>query len=233
MKLSLPYSNFKEYVRLQIDHFFPDGICMSDEPFSRSFDLAMERTRYCFSHVKLPQYSADGDPYLNHLHSDQYAVFLWFLSSSVWKETKDSNLSNKLFYLNKSLHGFSCMYDTTLPEVFLLLHTVGTVLGKAEYGNFFVAAHGCTVGAQNGRYPRIGQGVAMLTHSSIIGNCMVGAFVSVGINTVVYKTDIPDRHIAFVNQEGKFSMKQSSFLWSKLVFRLDDETKPEGIMEEP
>lgn len=218
MKLSMSYREFQQYVLTQIDHFFPDGYKISNPSFKLVFDMAIERTQHCFSYVSLPTYSHNNQPVLNHLHSDQYAVFLWFLSSSVWNEFQDSCLANKLFGLNKALHGFSCMYDTALPNVFLLLHTVGTVLGKANYGDFFSVAHGCTVGAQNNMYPCIGIGVSMLTHSSIIGNCNIGDFVSIGINATTYKANIPSMHMAYNSEKGT-TIKKSINPWIFNVYK--------------
>ncbi|CAM2935274.1 hypothetical protein PASE110613_08355 [Paenibacillus sediminis] len=213
MELSLPYSDFKEYVAKQIEHFFPDKYSVHFRSSDVVFDLALERTEYCFKDVTLKAYYKDGHPFLNHLHSDQYTVFLWFLSNSIWYETSDEPLANKIFYLNKALHGFSCMYDTKLPDIFLLLHNVGTVLGKAEYSDYLVVAQGCTVGAQNGKYPRLGKGVALLPNSSIIGNCTIGDRVSIGIGTTVYQRDVESQTVLFTDSNGVLKTKKKADCW--------------------
>lgn len=220
MKLSLPYEEFAAYVYRQVNHLFPDGSPLVQSGMRRSFELAVDRTAYCFRHVSLPGYSDGGEPTLNHLHSDQYAVFLWFLSSSVWQLTGDRAAASKLFYANKVLHGLNCMYDTALPDIFLLLHTTGTVLGKAAYGDYFVAAQGCTVGAQHGSYPVIGEGVAMLPNSSVIGKCLIGDHTSIGIGVTVYGEDIPAGSVVYKETgSGKQIVKPGKAAWADRVFK--------------
>lgn len=203
MELSLSLVDLKSYVSRQLNHFFPDNNEVSFHVDSRAFDVALQRTENCFGHVRLSAYNKNGNPYLNHLYSDQYCVFLWFLSNTIWKMHEDETTSNKLFYLNKSLHGFSCMYDTELPDIFLILHTVGIVLGKAQYSDYLVAFQGSTVGAQKDRYPILGQGVSLLPNSSIIGNCKIGSFSSVGNGVLIYETDIQSQTVIYKDKRDQ------------------------------
>jgi serine O-acetyltransferase len=220
LKLSLPYAEFCGYVLRQINRLFPDGRPLRPRDMRRPLEQAVERTAHCFRHVKLPAYQEDGEPRLNHLHSDQYAVFLWFLSNSVWRENGSTAAADKLFYANKTLHGLSCMYDTALPDIFLLLHTTGTVLGKASYSDFFVAAQNVTVGAQNGQYPAIGRNTALLPGSSVIGGCTVGDNVSIGAGAAVYCRDIPDGSVVYRDSgNGRLTIKSGSVPWADRVFR--------------
>lgn len=221
MKLSMPYNEFINYVKLQMHHFFPDPSSPVPNHFKEAFDLAIERTHYCFSYVNLESYCSEGQTRLNHLHANQYAVFLWYLSNSVWTEFQDQTTANKLYCLNRALNGLSCSYDAKMPRIFVLLHIVGTVLGKAEYSDFFVAGHGCTVGAHHGIYPKIGSGVAMLPHSSIIGECHIGNRVSLGINASVYEKDVPDNTIVYVDGgTGKVCSKSSPTPWAQHLFNV-------------
>lgn len=221
MNLSLSSTEFRHYVLKQIDNFFPDNKKINNEKFSISFDLAIDRTHYCFKHLHLTSYCNEGKTYLNHLHSDQYAVFLWLLSNSVWKETGDENLAAKLFYLNKTLHSFNCMYDTNLPDIFLFIHLIGTVLGKAAYSDFLVVTQGCTVGAHHGKYPQLGKGAALLPNSAVIGDSHIGDYVSLGINTLVYEQHIPDRHVVYRDDLGAIHTKSSVKPWSQQFYNVD------------
>ncbi|WP_415536557.1 hypothetical protein [Dehalobacter sp. 4CP] len=221
MNLSLEYKEFQQYVLLQLSHFFPDKKTVDLDKYHKAFDLALDRIDYCFKHITLNSYCNKGECYLNHLHSDQYAVFLWLLSNSVWKENGDENLAAKLFYLNKSLHSFNCMYDTNLPDIFLFIHLIGTVLGKATYSDFLVVTQGCTVGAHHGIYPQLGKGTSLLPNSSVIGDAHIGDYVSLGINTLVYEQDIPDRHVVFRDDLGAIHTKSSDKPWSQQFFHFD------------
>jgi len=222
MIFSLPYREFKDYVLLQMKHFFPDNQNLAANEYDMAFDMAVERTSYCFSHINLDSYHNNGEVFLSHLHANQYAAFLWFLSNTIWVEFQNEKVANKLYCLNRALNSLSCSYAAKLPKIFLLLHIVGTVLGKAEYSDFFVACHGCTVGAHHGQYPSIGRGVAMLPHSSIIGGCRIGSRVSLGINATVYEQDVSDNTTIYIdNQSGKTVFKQSNMPWGQHLFNVE------------
>lgn len=220
IELSLSLYDFNKYISAQLNHFFPDNqtIDFQSGIEKAAVDIALDRTGYCFTNIALKSYNKNGSAFLNHLHSDQYAVFLWFLSNSVWNEKGDIALANKIFYLNKSLHGFSCMYDTKLPDIFLLFHTVGTVLGKAQYSDYLVAAQGSTVGAQNGIYPKLGKGVSLLPYSSIVGECTIGDRVSVGIGASVYKRNVENGMIVFKDENGAIGYKAQQKCWAQQFF---------------
>jgi serine O-acetyltransferase len=222
MILSLPYGEFKKYVLLQMSHFFPDGQNLPANEYDQAFDRAIDRTSYCFSRVNMDSYFRNGEVHLNHLHANQYAAFLWFLSNTVWTEFHDEGVANKLYCLNRALNGLSCSYEARLPKVFLLLHIVGTVLGKADYSDFFVAGHGCTVGAHHGIYPKIGRGVAMLPHSSIIGACTIGDRVSVGVNATIYERDVPDNTTVYVDgNTGQVCSRHGRAPWAQHLFNME------------
>lgn len=218
MNLSLPLDDLNKYVYSQMNNFFPDGKCGNLLNYKKELSNTIDRLENCFKYVKNKHYSSGVETYFNHLHSDQYTMFLWFLSSTIWNKKHDIEICNKLFYLNKALNGFCCMYDTKLPEIFLLLHTVGTVLGKAQYSNYFIATQGCTVGAHGGVYPSLGENVSMLPNSSIIGDCTIGDNVSIGINSKVYNKSINDNMVIFVNEKGETNYKFKEDSWSKQWF---------------
>ena len=175
-----------DYVGRQLAIYFPDDID-SRLVLKKNIEEAHERLMYSMSKVKLRGYSQ-----FNYLHSDLYAQFLYFLSNSVWKNSQDAGVASKLFYLNKVMHGINCMYDTNMPDIFLLIHCVGTVLGKAEYSDYFVACQNVTVGSDRGKMPKMKEGVYMGPGSSIVGNCSVGENVHMAINSSVLNIHIPN-----------------------------------------
>jgi serine O-acetyltransferase len=117
------------------------------------------------------------------------------------------------------LHGINCLYDTNLPKIFLFIHSIGTVLGKANYSDFFIVSQGCTVGAHNNVYPTLKRGVALLPHASIIGNCNIGERVSVGINATVYSRNIgSDKTVFQSNTKRLITIKTSTKFWGQKFF---------------
>ncbi|UHA61587.1 hypothetical protein KDJ21_008010 [Metabacillus litoralis] len=216
-KLSLKIKDLEYYLVNQLNQFFPDNRLISYEKrFNQSLHQALERLEYCFRHVALPSYHYQGNTYFSHLHSDQYSMFLWFMSNTVWKIYEDNELASKLFYLNKTLNGVLCMYDTKMPDIFLVIHGGGVVLGKATYNDFFVCYQGCTVGAIDGIYPVLGKGVAMAPQSSIIGECMVGNHVTIGNQALLRNRNLNNKSLYYRHTDtGKHVIEKSKEPWAQ------------------
>lgn len=193
MKLSLTKSELIEYVLKQINTFYPDKH-IKPQSVSLGMDLALERTEYCFSHIKVKGYQKDGQVYFYHLHSDQYSQFLYYLANSIWKLGGDSTVCDKLILLNKALHGIWVSYKGELPDIFLLTHPVGTVLGNAKYANGLVVSQNVTVNTNedlNGNpAPVLGRGLFLSAGVKIIGNKSIGDRVTLGVDVCIYKKEI-------------------------------------------
>jgi serine O-acetyltransferase len=177
------------YIQSQLDSFFPDGY--NTKPvINKHIAEALDRMQFSLKHVKLRGYLT-----FDYLHSDLYAQFVYYLSNTIWVNGQDKVTASKLFYLNKTLHGLNCTYDTKLPDIFLLIHSVGTILGKASYADYFVACHNVTVGSDKGIEPIIGKGVYMGPGSAIVGNCNVNMFTHMAINSVLLDQDTTEEVI--------------------------------------
>lgn len=222
MKLSLEKKVLVEYVTKQLNTFFPDSNLVNGAEIERTIDLTLDRINYCFKHVKHNRYFNENVTLFNHLYSDHYLMFLWFLSNTSFRENQDPNLSNKLYYLNKCLHGFDCMYDTKLPDIFLVFHGVGTMLGKAMYDDFFVVLQGCTVGSQKGHYPKFGKGVSLVANSSVIGDCTIDNRSTISTRTTIFKKNIEKDKTVFMNYEtGKLEIKNTTECYAQQFFNVD------------
>jgi serine O-acetyltransferase len=193
MQTSLTTTELQQYLRHQLEHFFPDG--RSSDSLERAVPRALERVEHCFSRVRLSAYSTETSASFNHLHSDQYATFLYFVANTAWRDFDDVTVASKLFSLNKALNGIVCMYDTILPAVFILIHSVGIVLGKATYGNHFVVCQNSLVGSDRGLSPVLSDGVVMYGGSSIIGDSRIGDHVTIAASTTVLHTTVPARSV--------------------------------------
>ena len=208
MITSLNKSDLREYISRQLNYFYPDNDIIDLKNYERAITLALDRLEYCYKPCTLKHYNNGENTFFNHLYSDHYVMYLWFLANTIWKESSDKTTCNKLYYLNKSLNGLDCMYDTNLPDIFLIFHGVGTMLGKASYSDYFVVLQGCTVGMSNGKYPSIGKGVSLTAHSSLIGNCKVGDNVTISSYTNIIDKDIPAGTVAFRNDNGAIEIKK-------------------------
>jgi serine O-acetyltransferase len=181
VQLSLNRSELTKYVERQLSGLFPDGFPLDELP--RFVDLALGRVDYCFSRLRLKGYFDGQQPCFSHRHSDQYAVFLYYLSNSAFREVPGHPIAEKAYALNKALHALDAFYEVQLPDIFAVQHPVGTVLGRANYSNYFICYHNCTVGANlDNDYPAFGQGIVMYGGGRVIGRTAVGdnTFVSTG-----------------------------------------------------
>ena len=191
MILAQSHKEIAKYTYSQVSTLFPTGKFASLKELERDVSTALDRLEFCFRHIAHPLYSENGEARFNLLNSDQYCHFLYFLANSVYARGGPESICQRLFCLNKALHGFNCMYDTQLPAVFWVIHAVGTVLGKATYGSHLVVRQNCTVGSLSGQYPVLEERVVLSAGASIIGRCHIGRNVMLGPGCSVLNEDIP------------------------------------------
>ncbi len=171
-------------------------------------ELVFKRCEICFLGNTNKYYSKAGSVYFNPFHSGQYTVFLYFFSNSVYKAGKNHcRLADKIYYLNKIMNSCDLFYEVELPTIFMLDQPVGTVLGRAKYGENFKFTQNCTVGSNNDISPIIGNDVTMTANSKIFGNSKIGKNVIIGVDTCIKDEDIPDYSLVF-GQSPNLLIKQ-------------------------
>lgn len=219
--LSLPAVALPEYVVRQLSTFFPD----TDEAdaVSRVMSDTLDRLEHCIRHVRIKGYWNHDGPRFNHLHSDQYAIFLYYLSNTAFKAGFTS-LAAKAYGLNKALHGLDAFYEVELPPVFALVHPVGTVLGRALYSDYFCAYQNVAIGADPFApgSPAFGEGVVMYGGARVVGSVTVGSnsIISAGTSIVARggkPLHVPDGHVAFGAPD--FSTKPSRHNIKRDIFK--------------
>ncbi len=197
MQLSLDKDDLKDYITKQVNNYFPDKFLIKTSDVDKILTNSLNRTEYCFSHIKLKYYNYDGNTRFNHLNSEHYGMFLWFLSNEAYLKN-NINLAEKLFYLNKSLNGLDAFYSIKLPDIFLLHHPVGSVIGNAHYENYLTVYQNVTIGSsKEGIYPILSKGVSLMSKASIIGNCKIGKNVTLAAGAAVVNEDVPDDTLVF------------------------------------
>lgn len=166
------------------------------EVINNNLEKTLDRLEYCFKFNSNKYYSKNEEVYFNPFHSGQWAIFLYYLSNTVFeKNINDRTISDKIYYLNKMLNGCDIFYETKLPAIYMSDHPVGTVMGRAKFGNYFSFCQGCTVGNNKGIFPVFGEFVTMLSDSKVIGNCNIGDNVIIGANTYIKDEDIASNSI--------------------------------------
>lgn len=181
-----------DYLARQLDHFFPDGQDDTRAGIARDLGEALGRLERCIEAVRMwPQGR------FHYLHSEQNTIFLAYLASTVWQNRQDANLATKIFYLNKALNGFHCFYDTELPEKFFVGHSLGIVLVRLKYPDYFAIYQNCTVGKNHGCAPRLEEGIVMYPGSAIIGDCHVRARSTIAQGCSLVDADSPGNCLVF------------------------------------
>lgn len=139
------------------------------------------------------------------LHVGQYTLFLYYAANTLFRTNPLGNeaICSKIYGLMKVVSGCDVFYQVSLPEVVMVEHPVGTVLGRAQYGNRLAVWQGVTVGGNlqtDGRgveYPVLGDDVLLYSHAKVVGSCHIGSRVVISANAYVKDMDIPDDSIVF------------------------------------
>lgn len=196
MKFSITESKIFELLKLQLSNFF---ILDEIEVFvlKRNLEQALKRCELCFIQNKNKYNFRDGQVFFNPYHSVQYMIFLYYLSNTVsQKDAVYASLCDKIYYLNKVMNGVDIYYAVELPDSFTAEHPIGSVMGRAKYGNGFMFYQNCSVGgfhlADNKIvYPVFGENVKMFAGSMVLGNCNIGNNVNIGAGALIKNQDIP------------------------------------------
>jgi serine O-acetyltransferase len=158
---------------------------------------ALKSVEECFSKIREKRFRKDEEVAFRVENTIQYTTFLYYLSNKFYKAGKEEKASY-VYYLNKIMHAVELFYAIELPKHFAMDHPLGSVMGRASYGDYFSFCHGCTVGAnKNDTYPTIGNYVRMYSNSKVVGNCHIGDHVIISANAYVKDTDIPDNCVVF------------------------------------
>jgi len=196
MLLEITQSEIIALLKKQLTNLFTYDPHCEDEALSAAIIEALGRCERCFSRSIQKRYKKDGVPCFSPWHSGQYAIFLYFVSNSLSRAAHGS-LADRVYYLNKALNGIDLFHEITMPEYFALDHPVGSVLGRATYGDGFTFSHNCTVGNNHDVYPCIGVNVRMMSGSKILGGCNIGDNVILSANSYIKDMDIPPCSLVF------------------------------------
>ncbi len=205
----------------QLDAFAP-----SKDPraLTEVVAAALPRVERSFACSALPGYrTAGGATRFDFAQSDQYAMFVWFCSNEAWK-AGNTALAADLFALNKALNAVVVMWDTPLPTVFLWIHSVGMMLGKATYGERFVAYQNVTVGTDRGERPAFGTGTILFAGSVVVGKTEIGERSVVSPNSVVIAETVPANSVVAGRSPGLVVKPRRRWLYGD-YFR-DEATAP-------
>lgn len=195
-KKSLSNNELANYISKQLNQFFPDNNLVEQQQVEFYINQAEERVFNCFTGIRKKYFNEDGIVHFNHLMSDQYCMYLYMLANSIYNHRGDETLATKLYYLNKALHGVDIYFTAQLPTIFLLVHPVGTIIGRAKFSDYFIAYQGVTVGCLNeGVFPTFKGKTIMYSNAKILGDCEIGDNVCLAADCTVINKTIADNSI--------------------------------------
>lgn len=211
--------NLITYTCSQISTFFPgmSGTVLR-RLISRNCNEALNRLEHCINSVRM--WKSDQ---FNYLNSSQYCQYVYFLSNTIWHNEDGSDgiaVATRLFLLNKALNGIDLFYEIEMPPVFFIGHSVGIVLAKASYGNYFVLYQNSTVGKNHGIAPVMGDGVVMYPNTAIIGRCHIGPGTIVSQGTSIINRDCPGDRMVYTGSDGNLVFKPAKRAVLEDIFRI-------------
>ena len=208
---TLPPVTLAAYVTRQLNNMFPDDQIIQHEQLESLVINVFPALEHCFSHVNNRYFSDGSSVFFNHLHGDQYSMFLYLLSRVAYEQKEENNLQSKLFLLNKTLHGIDVYFEVELPSVFLFVHPLGTVLGRGRYQEFLTVYQRCGVGSNHNIYPRLGKYLTLHPGSSILGDCEIDDNVRIASESLVLDTNLGPNSL-YVGKPGDFFTRKQDAL---------------------
>ena len=132
--------------------------------------------------------------------SVQWMNFLYRLSHALYR-TGGGDSADQVYYLNKILHSVDWFYAIELPVHFHCEHPLGSVLGRANYGDHLFVYQGTTVGGNRSRgelrYPTLGDNVILFANATVLGDTRIGNNVVLSAGTYLINETIPDNSLVF------------------------------------
>lgn len=223
MYTSLNKRELCDYVIKQLETYMPDRYVVDKTILEESINIALLKCENCFKHILLPGYRDGDEAVFSHLHMDQYASFIYFLGNTIWEKYHEKTLCDKLLNLNRIVNGFFLSYKCEMPDIFILAHPVGSVIGNAKYSNGLYISQNVTINTHvdgNGDIDlEIGEYCFLGAGAKIIGGKKIGNRVSIGVDAMVYNKEIED-DVVVKNMNGKmtFQKREKQLSFAETVF---------------
>ncbi|WP_374943855.1 hypothetical protein [Sphingomonas sp.] len=191
MRASLAPEALAALAARQCDNLIPDGEKLSPDALMQAVPHALARLEHCFQAVDNKYFFDGTDAVFDHLHGDQYCMWLYLLANELHRQRGVTSACSKLFLLNKALHGCDIYYEVELPSIFLLVHPLGTVLGRGVYSDYFVSYQRVGVGSNHDVYPCFGRHVTLRPGAAVLGAATIGEMCQIATESLVLDRDVP------------------------------------------
>ena len=209
MKISISKIELTDYICRQINFFFPSKIEVKRNDLLALTDCAISRLEFCFSRINIKYFNDGKQTIFNHLNGDQYSMFLYWMSFLANTDLERSEVASKLYLLNKALHGIDAFYEIKLPAIFLFVHPLGTVLGRATYQDYLIVYQRCGIGTNKGSNPKLGKHLTLHPGSTILGSSKIGSNCAIASDSILIDYNLQDNQTYFGNPKS-FVIKEKS-----------------------
>lgn len=189
--------NITELVIHQLKAFYVE---INEDAIKKAVPNALDQMSINYEGYKDKRYILNDEVIFSPYISTQWVVFLYRLSRTLFLDG-DEIAADQVYYLNKILNSVDWLYSVKLPPHFYCEHPLGSILGRAIYGDGLFVNQGTTVGGniKDGKviYPTIGDNVILFANATIIGNTNIGRNVIISANTYLINDNVPDNCIVF------------------------------------
>jgi len=219
MNISIKKNQLFDFIINQINFHFKDNMKVKKSDILSCLNLALDKTVFCFSKINDKYYYDKSNKKINfnHLNSDHLATFLYFLSYDCFDKKKRISICDKIYYLNKSLNSVDIYYQVKLPDIFLLVHPVGTVLGRAIYEDYLMVYQGVNVGSNKANSPKFSKFTILRPSSTILGKCHIGLNCEIAAGSILIDQNLSKNTIYYGNPKKFFKKKKINIdeIWNK------------------
>lgn len=221
MIVGIQCNNIEKTLLRQLHNYWVD---VDEDTILSAIPTALDTIQKNYERLPNKRFFDGKDVQLSPLMSVQWMNFLYRLSHALYK-MEGGTAADQVYYLNKIMHSVDWFYAIELPIHFLCEHPLGSVLGRANYGDYLFVYQGTTVGGnrKNGvlSYPRIGTNVILFANATVIGESIIGDNVVVSAGTQIVNDTVSNNCIVFgkspdlvVKQKSEEEIKQyTQHIW--------------------
>ncbi len=140
---------------------------------------------------------------ISQYNVDQCIHFFIFLQKILYENSLNL-LAEKVYYFTRVKFSIDIYPSRRLPEHFLFVHPLGTILGDARYEDWLVIYQNTTVGGNpNLEYPSIGGSCILYAGSKVIGRSVVGRNCVIGAGVIVNNEEVAENTILYLDGDQR------------------------------
>ena len=217
LKNHITNEELSNYVAKQLNNLFPSANLVRPEEVFGIQKKALEKIDYCFSKINIKYFFNGKNTIFNHLNGDQYSMYLYIMSNIAFKDYSNDHLASKLYLLNKALHGIDAFYEVKLPEIFVFIHPVGTILGRASYKDYLQVYQRRGIGTNKNNKPDLGKYLTLHPGASILGKSNIGDNCSIASDSILIDMDLKANQL-YIGNPKKFYLQNRADVNNVWVF---------------